>query len=136
MISEHETAEKRRIRALMTDKLPAPKGSYSQAVRAGDFIFISGIVGVEPKTGAVSSDVYTQMGQVLTNMRTLIEEAGGAMSDVVKTTVFLADMQDYAALNEIYAHYFPEILPARSTVAAKPPADFLVEIEAVAYLPE
>jgi len=118
-----------------TPKLPAPKGPYSQAVRAGDFLFISGLLGVRPETGGAAGDLRGQAAQVLENLRLLVEEAGGSLADVVKTTAFLADMNDFPALNEVYSRYFPANPPARSTVQASPPSGFLVEIEAIAFLP-
>lgn len=118
-----------------TPRLPAAKGPYSQAVRAGDLLFVSGLVGVNPQTGAAAGDFRAQTRQVLENLRVLLTQAGGSLSDVVKTTVFLADMRDFGALNEIYAAYFPTNAPARSTIQAPPPSGFLVEIEAIALLP-
>jgi len=122
--------------AFFSPKLPVPKGPYSQAVRAGNFLFISGLIGIEPESGEVSQDIRAQAAQVLENLRILIEEAGGSLADIVKTTVFLANLQDFAALNEVYSQYFPANPPARSTVQAQPPGGFLVEVDAVAYLPE
>jgi len=124
-----------RKNAFFSPKLPAPRGPYSQAVRAGNFLFISGLIGIEPESGEVSQDIRAQAAQVLENLRVLIEEAGGSLADIVKTTVFLANMQDFAALNEVYSRYFPANPPARSTLQAQPPGGFLVEIEAIAYLP-
>ncbi|NIM05990.1 MAG: hypothetical protein GTO55_06850 [Armatimonadetes bacterium] len=123
-------------RVFSTPKLPAPKGPYSQAAQAGDFLFISGMIGINPETGEASKDFCDQTQQVLDNLRVLAEQAGGSLADIVKTTVFLSDMNDFAAMNEIYSRYFPTNPPARSTVAATPPGGFLIEIEAIAFLPE
>lgn len=120
---------------IFTDQLPAPKGPYSQAVKAGDFFFISGIIGVNPADGSIADDLPGQSTQVLENLKVMLEENGGSLSDIVKTTVFLADIADFPTLNDIYAQYFPTEPPARSTIQALPPAGFLVEIEAIAYIP-
>jgi 2-iminobutanoate/2-iminopropanoate deaminase len=93
------------------------------------------MVGVNPETGEAAADIRGQAIQVLDNLRLLVKEAGGSLANVVKTTVFLANMEDYPVLNEVYSAYFPSHPPARSTVQAKPPGNFLVEIEAVAVLP-
>jgi 2-iminobutanoate/2-iminopropanoate deaminase len=119
-----------------TPKLPAPKGPYSQAVWAGNLLFLSGLLGVNPTTGEVASDMAGQTRQALENLRVLLEEAGGSLANVVKTTVFLANAEDFKKMNEVYAEFFPENPPARSTLQAQPPGGFLVEIEAVAYFSE
>jgi 2-iminobutanoate/2-iminopropanoate deaminase len=119
-----------------TDKLPRPKGPYSQAVKAGGFLFVSGLAALDAKTGQpCTGPIEEQVRVTLENLRTLLREAGGSLADVVKTTVFLADMDDFQAMNDVYATFFPHDPPARTTIqAARLPMDFLVEIDAVAYL--
>ncbi len=123
--------------AISTKDAPAAIGPYSQAVRVGDMLFTSGQVALDPHTGAlVSGGIVEQTTRVLENLKAVLGEAGIDMIHVVKTTVFLKDMKDFAAMNEIYAKYFaPEgvVPPARSTVAvAALPKDALVEIECIA----
>ena len=109
---------------------PAPRGPYSPAVRAGDFIFVSGQVPAEP------GDVGHETRQVLNNVKRILEGCGAAMADVVKCTVFLADGKDFAAMNAVYAEFFGEAKPARSTVAvAFAIPNIKVEIDAIAYKP-
>jgi len=121
-----------------TDRLPRPKGPYSQAVRAGGFLFVSGLAALDPATGQpCTGPIEEQVRITLDNLRTLLREAGGALRQVVKTTVYLADMAHFQAMNEVYATYFPQNPPARTTIeAARLPMDFLVEIDAVAWLGE
>ncbi len=120
--------------AISTEKAPGAIGPYSQAVRAGGMIFCSGQIPIDPKTGAfVSEDVGEQTEQVLKNLAAVLEAAGTTLNDVVKTTVFLVDMNDFAAMNEVYARYFAENKPARATVqAARLPRDARVEIDCIA----
>lgn len=122
--------------AVLSDKAPAPLGPYSQAVRAGDWLFISGSLGIDPATGAfVPGDAAAQARRALENMRAVLAAAGASMDHVVKTTVFLADMNDFASFNAVYGEFFTGVPPARSGVqAARLPKDAFVEIEAVAYL--
>ena len=118
-----------------TPQAPAAIGPYSQGVTAERFVFTSGQLGLDPKTGALAgADVESQARRSLENVKAILEAAGLTTADVVKTTVFLADMNDFAAVNAVYATYFPENPPARSCfqVAALPKGG-LVEIEAVAY---
>ena len=117
---------------IVSTKLPAA-GPYSIAVEAGGFIFISGQLPVDPDTGEISGDIRVATRQVLENIKTVISAAGLAMSDIVKTTVFLTNMNDFPAVNEIYSEYFPEAPPARSTVAVNGlPKGAPLEIEAIA----
>lgn len=120
--------------AISTDRAPGAIGPYSQAVRAGGMIFCSGQIPIDPKTGDfVSDNVAEQTEQVLKNLTAVLEAAGTTLNDVVKTTVFLADMNDFAAMNEVYARYFAENKPARATVqAARLPRDARVEIDCIA----
>ncbi len=118
-----------------TAKAPAAIGPYSQAIiTAGGFIFSSGQIPIDPATGAiVAGTIKEQTDRVLKNLQAVLEQAGSAMNLVVKTTVFLADMNDFAEMNEVYATYFPTEPPARSTVqVARLPRDARVEIELVA----
>lgn len=123
--------------AIATDKAPAAIGPYSQAVRAGNLIFTAGQVGVDPATQQViAGGITEQTTRVLENLVAILAEAGSSLSQVVKTTVFLKDMNDFAAMNAVYGGYFLKTggaLPARSTVeVARLPKDVLVEIEVVA----
>jgi 2-iminobutanoate/2-iminopropanoate deaminase len=117
-----------------TEEAPAAIGPYSQAVRAGGFIFASGQIPLDPKTGEfVAGGVAEQTEQVMQNLSAVLKAAGASLAQVVKTTVFLADMNDFAAMNEVYGRYFQENPPARATVqAARLPRDARVEIEAIA----
>jgi 2-iminobutanoate/2-iminopropanoate deaminase len=117
-----------------TDKAPGAIGPYSQAVKAGGMVFCSGQIPIDPVTGEfVSGGVAEQTEQVLKNLSAVLEAAGASLKTVVKTTVFLADMGDFAAMNEVYGRYFNENKPARATVqAARLPRDAKVEIECVA----
>jgi 2-iminobutanoate/2-iminopropanoate deaminase len=120
--------------AILSADAPAPIGPYSQALRAGKTLFCSGQVGLDPKTGEiVAGDVAAQAEQVLRNLGAVLREAGFDYTNVVKTTVFLVDMNDFTTVNEIYGRYFGEVKPARSTVAvAGLPRSARVEIDAIA----
>ena len=125
---------------ISTANAPAAIGPYSQAVRVGDLIFTSGQIGLDPATGAiVSGGIREQTTRVLDNLAAVLREAGLDMADVIKTTVYLQDMSDFAAMNDIYATYIaPEgvVPPARSTVeVARLPKDALVEIDLIARKP-
>ncbi len=119
-----------------TDKAPGAIGPYSQAVKTGGFVFCSGQIPIDPATGDfVSDDVAAQTEQVLKNLSAVLEAAGSGLGNVVKTTVFLADMNDFGAMNEVYGKYFSDNKPARATVqAARLPRDARVEIECVAVV--
>jgi 2-iminobutanoate/2-iminopropanoate deaminase len=119
---------------ISTEKAPGAIGPYSQAIKTGGLVFCSGQIPIDPATGEfVSSDVSEQTEQVLQNLTAVLEAAGSSLSNVVKTTVFLADMSDFAAMNEVYGRYFDENKPARATVqAARLPRDARVEIECIA----
>lgn len=122
------------MKAISTQKAPAAIGPYSQAIRVGNLVYTSGQIPIDPATGAfVEGGIREQTRQSLTNVRAILAEAGLAMSDVVKTTVFMADMNDFAEMNGVYAEFFAEPYPARSAVAVKTlPKGALVEIEVVA----
>jgi 2-iminobutanoate/2-iminopropanoate deaminase len=121
---------------VLTDRGPKPIGPYSQAIKSNGFLFASGQIAFDPKTGEmVGSDVRQQTERVLENVKAIVEAGGVTLSHVVKTTVFLKDMNDFAAMNEVYGRYFTAAPPARSTVqAARLPKDALVEIEVIASL--
>ncbi len=120
---------------ISTGAAPAAIGPYSQAVRAGAFLFISGQLPVDPATGnLVEKDITAQTERALLNIDAILDAAGMGFEDVVKVTVFLADMNDFAAMNSIYAKFFKVEPPARAAVqVARLPKDALIEVEAVAY---
>ena len=117
-----------------TPNAPAAIGPYSQAVRSGNLLFVSGQIPVDPATGAFAGeDIVTQTRQSLTNVKNILEAAGFCMADVVKTTVLLADIADFTAMNAVYAEFFTAPCPARACFAVKDlPKGALVEIEAIA----
>ncbi len=119
---------------ISTDKAPAAIGPYSQAIAVGDMIFTSGVIPIIPETGELETgDIKAQAKQAIGNLINLLEAAGANADSVVKTTVFIKDMNDFAAVNEVYATYFTDNYPARSCVeVARLPKDVLIEIEAVA----
>ncbi len=121
---------------VFTSQAPAAIGPYSQAIRAGEWLFLSGQIPVDPGTGEVAgTDVRTQARQVLKNIQAVLAEAGTTVQAVVKTTVFLKDLQDFQAFNEEYSKVFASEAPARSCVEiARLPKDVLVEIEAIALV--
>jgi 2-iminobutanoate/2-iminopropanoate deaminase len=121
---------------VLTDRGPKPIGPYSQAIRANGFLFLSGQVALDPKTGEMTeTDIRKQTERVLENVRGIVEAAGSKMTHVVKTTVFLKDMNDFGTMNEVYSRYFTTTPPARSTVqVSRLPKDALVEIEVIATL--
>lgn len=123
------------MKAIQTDKAPAAIGPYSQAIDSGaGIVFVSGQLPIDPATGAFpEGGVQEQTRQSITNAKAILEAAGLGLQDVVKTTVFLADMADFAAMNEVYAQFFAAPFPARSAVAVKTlPKGALVEIECIA----
>jgi len=125
------------MKTIHTTKAPAAIGPYSQAVEANGFVFASGQLGINPATGEfVEGDVQAQTRQALTNARAIMNEAGLDLNNVIKTTVFLSDMANFVAMNEIYAEFFSEPYPARSAVAVKTlPKNALVEVECIAVRP-
>lgn len=123
------------MKSISTEKAPAAIGPYSQAIDSGmGLVFVSGQLPIDPSTGAFpEGGVKEQTRQSLTNARAILEAAGLELRNVVKTTVFLADMADFAAMNEVYAHFFEAPFPARSAVAVKTlPKGALVEVECIA----
>ncbi|NMO98099.1 RidA family protein [Paenibacillus lemnae] len=118
---------------ISTTKAPGAIGPYSQAVEAGGFLYTSGQLGLNPETGEFAEGVTEQTRFSLNNVKAILEEAGLTLDQVVKTTVFLKDMNDFAAVNEVYGSFFSEPYPARSAVeVARLPKDGLVEIEVIA----
>ena len=122
------------MKMISTKKAPAAIGPYSQAIQVGNLVYTSGQIPIDPTTGAfVEGGIKEQTRQSLSNVKAILEEAGLSMSNVVKTTVFMADMGDFAEMNAVYAEFFTEPYPARSAVAVKTlPKGALVEIEVVA----
>ena len=118
--------------------VPAPRGPYSPAVRAGDFIYVSGQVAVDPATQQlITGDIATETRQVLNNIKALLEGCGATLADVVKCGVYLADANDFAAMNEVYAEFFGTAKPARTTVVTGFAVPGIhVEIDAIAYKPQ
>lgn len=123
------------MKVISTEKAPAAIGPYSQARIAGGLVYTSGQIGIIPETGAIAEGLEAQAHQVFKNLTELLKAAGSDMSKVVKTTVFIKDMNDFGTINGIYAQYFAEPYPARSCVeVARLPKDVLVECELIAEL--
>lgn len=123
--------------AVSTSGAPAAIGPYSQAIRAGSLIFVSGQIPLDPATGSlVEGDIAAQTHRVFQNLRAILDAAGSSLDHVVRVGVYLADMNDFAAMNAVYATYFREPAPARATIeAARLPKDARVEIEVIALRP-
>ncbi len=133
--SEQEVMEMGK-RVIQTEKAPKAIGPYSQAIQAGNFLFLSGQIPIDPKTGeSVKGDIRQQTRQVLENIKGVLESQKLGMEDVIKVTIFLKDIGNFNQVNEVYAAYFPSSPPARSTVeVAKLPRDAGIEIEAIALI--
>ena len=125
-------------RVIQTDKAPKAMGPYSQAIQAGNFLFLSGQIPIDPKTGElIGGDIRQQTQQVLKNIKGILESQKLSMDDVIKATIFLRDMENFNQMNEIYASCFPVDPPARSTVeVSKLPRNVDIEMEAIALIPE
>jgi 2-iminobutanoate/2-iminopropanoate deaminase len=125
-----------KTKKILTDLAPAPIGPYSQAIIAGGFVYTAGQIAIDPVTKTlVEGDIKVQTERVLKNVEAILKAAGTSMNAVVKTTVFLKDMGEFAQMNEVYAKFFSESAPARSTVeVARLPKDVKVEIEAIAVV--
>ncbi len=122
--------------AISTDRAPAALGPYSQAVVAGDFVFCSGTAGIHPDTGVIPAGIEAQTEQALRNLAAILEKAGTSMASLVKTTIFYADVCDFATLNDVYARHMPEPPPARSAPAnVTLPRGLLISIDAIALIP-
>ncbi|MDY3873370.1 MAG: RidA family protein [Roseburia lenta] len=119
-------------KVIATDKAPAAIGPYSQAIEVNGMVYTSGIIPVDPATGNIPEGSVAQAEQAFLNMKNLLEAAGTDISQVVKTTVFIKEMNDFGAINEVYAKYFTEPYPSRSCVeVARLPKDVMLEIEAI-----
>lgn len=125
-------------KVIATSKAPAAIGPYSQAVQVGHLLFASGQIPLDPETGKiVGEDIETQTRQVIKNVTAIVNKAGATVKDIVKTTVFIKDMDDFVKVNDIYSEVFTENPPARSTVeVARLPKDVLIEIEVIAVIAE
>jgi 2-iminobutanoate/2-iminopropanoate deaminase len=122
--------------AVSTDQAPAALGPYSQAIVAGGLIFCSGMAGIDPATGTIPEGIEAQTEQALVNLAAVLGEAGASMDDIVKTTIFYDDVEDFGRLNEVYARHMPDPPPARSAPAhIRLPRGLLVSIEAIAVQP-
>ncbi|MNZ51462.1 putative reactive intermediate deaminase TdcF [compost metagenome] len=120
---------------VQTAEAPKAIGPYSQAVKVGELLFTSGQLGLDPATGELPATIEEQTKQSLNNVKAIVEAAGSSMGGIIKTTVFLKDMNDFQVVNEIYSSFFAEPYPARSAVqVARLPKDALVEIEVIAQL--
>lgn len=123
------------MRVIKTERAPRPIGPYSQAMKAGDFLFISGQVGMNPKTRTiVDGGIEAQTRQTFMNIKSILDAAGSSFEKVVKVTVFLEDIKDFKKMNDVYGTYFKTNPPARTTVQAQMPvSDAIVEIDTIAY---
>ncbi len=120
---------------IFTEKAPKAIGPYSQAIKSGNLLFISGQVPVNPTTGELTGDIKIQTRQVLENLKSILLAAGASTIDIVKTTVFLKNLDDFNIMNEVYREYFPNNAPARSTIEViRIPRGALIEIEAIAVI--
>lgn len=123
------------MKEVFTNRAPEAIGPYSQAIIAGDFLYASGSIGIDPKSGEVVGGIEEQTKQVMENLRAVLQEGGTNFSRVVKFTIYLQSMDDFATVNEIYGSYLEKPYPARATVeVSRLPKDVLVEIDAVAYV--
>lgn len=123
------------MKEVFTNKAPEAIGPYSQAIVAGDFLYASGQIGINPETGEVAEGIEAQTRQVMDNLKAVLAEANATFSQVVKFTIYLSSMDDFATVNEIYGSYLEKPYPARATVeVSRLPKDVLVEIDAVVYL--
>jgi 2-iminobutanoate/2-iminopropanoate deaminase len=122
--------------AVSSDQAPDALGPYSQAIVAGGMVFCSGMAGIDPATGAVADGIEAQTDQALRNLAAVLSAAGASMDDVVKTTIYYANVKDFGLLNEVYSRHMPDPPPARSAPAnVRLPRGLLVSIEAIAVLP-
>lgn len=125
------------VKAIHTENAPAAIGPYSQAIQAGDFVFVSGQIPVDPESGQVVEGIEKQTEQVMENLNAVLKEAGTDFSQAVKFTIYLSSMDNFATVNEIYGRYLIEPFPARATIeVSRLPKDVLIEIDAIAYVQE
>lgn len=123
------------VKAIHTDNAPAAIGPYSQAIQAGDFVFVSGQIPVDPETGQVVEGIEKQTEQVMENLNAVLKEAGTDFSQAVKFTIYLSSMENFATVNEIYGKYLIEPYPARATIeVSRLPKDVLIEIDVIAHI--
>lgn len=133
-IKETEIGGIQMSKAIHTEKAPAAIGPYSQAIQAGDFLYVSGQIPINPQSGAVVGGIANQTKQVLENLKAILNEAGTDFSEVVKFTIYLSSMENFAEVNEIYGSFLKEPYPARATVeVSRLPKDVLIEMDVVAY---
>ncbi len=124
------------IHHILTKKAPEPVGPYSQAVKAGDYLFISGQLGTDPETGSFEESIGKQTKQAIKNLIAIVETAGGNLKSIVYVTVYLSDIRDFSEMNKVYAEFFENTRPARVTVESPHlPKNARVEISAIAYIP-
>ena len=120
-------------KVIVSEKSPAAIGPYSQAIEVNGMVFTSGVIPVDPQTGVIPATIEEQANQAFSNLKNLIEASGATIDKVIKTTVFIKEMNDFGKINEIYATYFKEPFPARSCVeVARLPKDLLIEVEVTA----
>lgn len=120
---------------ILTNKAPAPIGPYSQAVKTGNTLYFSGQIGIDPVSGQMHTSLHDQTHQIMKNISAILEECGSNMESVIKTTIFLTNLQDFNTVNDIYKEYFVSHFPARTTVAVSSlPKSALIEIEAIACI--
>lgn len=123
------------VKAIHTENAPAAIGPYSQAIQAGEFVFVSGQIPVDPETGEVALEIEEQTEQVMENLSAVLKEAGTDFSQAVKFTIYLSSMENFATVNEIYGKYLIEPYPARATVeVSRLPKDVLIEIDVIAHI--
>lgn len=119
---------------IYTDNAPAAIGPYSQAIQAGDFLYVSGQIGINPETGDVAEGIEAQTKQVMENLKAILAEADTSFADVIKFTIYIQSMDNFATVNDIYGGYLQKPYPARATVeVSRLPKDMLVEMDAVVY---
>lgn len=122
------------IKAIQTEGAPSAIGPYSQAIQAGDFVFVSGQIAIDPDTGEIAEGIEKQTEQVMENLNAVLKEAGTDFTQAIKCTIYLSSMEDFATVNEIYGKYLIEPYPARATVeVSRLPKDVLVEIDVIAH---
>lgn len=121
------------MKYIHTDKAPKAVGPYSQAIDTGDFLFLSGQIGIDPETGNLVEGTIPQLSQIMKNIEEVLKAAGGSLSKIIKTTIFLKNISEFQQINEAYGKYFSKHKPARSTVeVSNLPKGALIEIEAIA----